>query len=225
MGVGGSSSAPSRDGSNSAEETATFNRLKNMVPRLITVSLFGVESFLQSGFWEEKSVHSLSSRQWLQPAIVSWPNSNASAAEVGCMRTPHLAKWWIGMAVSGMLSRHLVKTVAGDPMWPTNLGVYAWTGAMDSYFCKVFDQDVRIQVGGLGNFATIPRAEEALALFATSCNGLQGRLEKRPTCPWRPSGDVLLDRSGAKVIQMARRNATIRLDYSISAAVGKDRRI
>ena len=27
---------------------------------------------------------------------------------------------------------HSVKTVAADPMWLTNLGVYTWIGAMDS---------------------------------------------------------------------------------------------
>jgi len=54
------------------------------------------------------------------------------------------------MAVSGMLSRQSVKALAGDPMWPTNLGVYAWTGAMDSYFCNVFGQDVGIRSVGLG---------------------------------------------------------------------------
>ena len=198
----------------STGDTTTFKRLKDLIPRLITVALFGVESFLRSGFYEETSVHSLSSGQWLQPAIVGWPDSTAFAAEVGCRRTPHLGKWWIGMAVSGMLSRKSVKILTGDAMWPTNLGVYAWIGAKDSYFCNVFGQDVRIRVSGTGKWATIPRAKEALVLFATSGNGPQGSLKNPPSSPWRPSGDVWLDRSAAKVVELARSNATIRLDYN-----------
>ena len=97
----------------STEDTATFQRLKDQLPRVVTVALFCVESFLRSGFYEE-SIHSLSSGQWVQPAIVSWPDSTAFAAEVGYRRTPHLAKWWVGMAVTGMLSKRSVKFLLGD---------------------------------------------------------------------------------------------------------------
>ena len=197
----------------STEDTATFKRLKDQLPRLVTVALFGVESFLRSGFYEE-SIHSLSSGQWIQPAIVSWPDSTAFAAEVGCRRTPHLAKWWIGMAVTGMLSKRSLKLLLGDGLWPTNLGVYAWTGAKDSHFCTVFGQDIGIPVRGTGKWATIPRAQEALALFATSGEGPQGRLMDPPVCPWRPPCDVLLERTRAKVIEIAHINATIRLYYN-----------
>jgi ribonuclease HI len=97
----------------STEDKATFERLNELIPRLVTVALVGVENFLRSGFYEEKSVHSLSSGQWLQPAIVSWPDSSVFAAEVGCKRTPHSAKWWIGMAASGRLSRRSVQHLLG----------------------------------------------------------------------------------------------------------------
>ena len=89
--------AMNRHSSASIEDTATFQRLRGVIPRLVTVGLFGVESLLRSGFYSD-SIHSLSSSQWLQPAIVDWPDSSAFAAEVGCRRTPELAKWWIGMA-------------------------------------------------------------------------------------------------------------------------------
>jgi hypothetical protein len=205
--------AMDRHRSASSEDTATLQRLKDQLPRLVTIALFGVESFLRSGFFHEL-VHSLSSGQWLQPAIVSWPNSSAFAAEVGCRRTPQLAKWWIGMAVSGMLAKKSVADLVGTGMWSANLGICVWTGAKDSYFCNVFGQDIGIQVTGAGKWATIPRAEEVLVLFATSGNGPQGRLMDPSVCPWRPPGDVLLVRSTAKVIEMAQCKATIRLYYS-----------
>ena len=205
--------AMSRYHSASAEDTATFQRLRDQIPQLVTVALFGVESILRSGFFTE-SIHSLSSGQWLQPAVVSWPDSSAFAAEIGCKRSPELAKWWIGMAVSGMLSRKSVVNLVGDGMWPTNLGACIWMGATDSHFCTVFDRDVGIRVRGSGKWATIPRAEEALILFTTSGDGPQGNLIDPPICPWRPPGDVRLELSKAKVIEMAHINATIRLYYN-----------
>jgi hypothetical protein len=168
---------------------------------------------LRSGFYEE-SIHSLSSGQWLQPAIISRPNSSALAAEVGCTRTPHLAKWWIGMATSGMLVKKWVADLVGSGMWVPNLAICVWTRAMNSYFVKVSGQDVGIEVNGSGRWATVSRAEEVLVLFATSGNGPQGRLMNPSVCPWRPPGDVLLERSTAKVIEMAHAKATIRLYYT-----------
>ena len=198
---------------NSKADITAFQRLIDLLPRLVTISSFGVEGVLRSAFYDE-SIHSLSSGQWIQPAMISWPHSSVFAAEVGCQRCPQLAKWWIGMAISGMLSAKSVRMLVGTGMWPTNLVLSLWTGAKDSYFCTVFEQDICITVTGNGPWTTIPRATELLMLFMTSGEGPEGRLMEATSCPWKPPGDVQFEKSSTKVLLTGRAGAKCSLFYN-----------
>ena len=196
-----------------AVDISTFQRLVGLLPRLVTISLFGIDGLLRSVFYDD-SIHSLSSGQWIQPAVISWPDSSALAAEVGCQRCPQLARWWIGMAISGLLSKKTIKMLAGTGMWPTNLVASLWTAAKDSYFCSVFEQDIALHLSGNGPFRTIPRAEEVLMLFVTSGRGPEGRLVEATSCPWKPPGDILFDKTSSKVLLIGNTGATGRLVYN-----------
>src|SRR5437764_6299679 len=68
-----------------------FDSLVRLLLWLITVSLFGVESIIRSAFYND-NIHCLSSRQWIQPTIISWPHLSQFAMQVGCPRCPSLAK-------------------------------------------------------------------------------------------------------------------------------------
>jgi hypothetical protein len=118
------------------------------------------------------------------------------------------------MAASGMLAQRSVAHLVGEGMWSPNLAIYVWTGAVDSFFVKVLSQDCAIEVWGSSKWVTISRAEEVLVLFATSGNGPQGRLVNPSVWPWTPLGDVLVERSSAKVIEMAHAKAMVRLYYT-----------
>ena len=201
-----------RSSHDTVTDTTAFQRLVELLPRLVTVGLFGLESIILSAVFDE-SIHSLASGQWIEPCIMSWPASSALAAEVGYQRTPQLAKWWIGMGISGMLSRRFVKLLAETGMWSTNLVFYLWTGAKHSYVCKVLEEDTSVSVMGRGAWATVLRAEELLMLFLTSGDGPEGRLIDPPRCPWRMPGTILLEKSDVKVIQYAQLGARIRLFY------------
>jgi hypothetical protein len=190
-----------------------FDQLVYLLPRLITVSLFGVEGVIRSAFYND-TIHSLSSGQWIQPAVISWPDSSLFATEVGCQRCPSLAKWWIGMGISGLLSKKAIGMLVGTGMWPTNLVVCSWTGAKESYFCSVLERDISLTVTGNGPYRTIPRAEELLILFLMSGRGPEGRLKDATSCPWRPPGDVLFEMSSNNVILVGNMGVSGRLIYN-----------
>jgi len=190
-----------------------FERLVDLLPRLVTISLIGVDGLLRSAFYDD-DIHSLASGQWIQPAVVSWPHLSTLAAEVGCRRCPQLAKWWIGMAISGLLSKQTISMLVGTGMWPTNLALSLWTTAKDSYFCTVFERDIGLPLQGKGHLRTTPRADELLMLFLTSGHGPQGRLVDIASCPWKPPGDVLFDKTSSKVLLLGNSEATARLVYN-----------
>jgi hypothetical protein len=194
-------------------EIADFQRSISLFPRLVTISSFGVEGLLQSAFYDD-SIHSLHCGQWIDPAMISWPDSSTVAAEVGCQRSPASAKWWIGMAISGLLSKQAVKLLIGAAMWPTNLVLTAWTGAKHSYVCSVLEREVSLTVSGKGHWRTIPRSEELLMLFITSGQGPEGRLREITSCPWKPPGDILFENSDSKVVGMGSVDARARLIYN-----------
>lgn len=49
--------------------------------------MFDVESVHRSAFYDD-TIHYLSSEQWMQPAVISWPDLSVFATKVTCQRLP-----------------------------------------------------------------------------------------------------------------------------------------
>jgi hypothetical protein len=91
-----------------------------------------------------------------------------------------------------------------------------------------FYRNICVEVLGTGRYRIISRGQEMLLRFLTSARGPQGRLTDPSCCPWRPSGNFLLETSRAKVIAMENMRATSRLissgrEYAGLAPVREER--
>ncbi|KAI5792099.1 hypothetical protein FPQ18DRAFT_389616 [Pyronema domesticum] len=199
------------------DEDQSLLRFLTQIPHLMTISAFGMENLLFGGIFYEPKITTQTFGQWASAPKTMWPESQAHAAAIGCLRNPALSRWYIGAGVTSLLqSRFLVHNC-----WHllSNPHLAIWTGSAKlgphSFLCRAFTPEgFKIRMISESRTRLILREDEVLAAFLCSASGPKRSLETLPPVLVPPPGYSVLDKTSLKIIEIAEAGVSLRLEFA-----------